>query len=1056
MSLLSRFRPNRRSSPSSPFFSLPINAPRSSKTRGKGSERSRQRPKTLPFIPPEHPATSPLRPGWLAKGQRTIEYQGRVGATLQVLPTQAATAPGGRVEVTLNVTNTSTIVDRFRIEVAGIPEDWCALDAAQVSLLPDETRAAHLTIRPPVGSGAEAGTRYLTISAVSAVDDQARNSAAFSLTILDAGALQFDLSPQRVSGRSALFRAKLENQSNDAVTFSLMARDAEDGVRFKPDNVDWTTLPAGNQRTFTFAVRPAHRESIGDPHPYEIEVWVVPKGKTPYSAPDAALLRRAVFIYTPPINALTPPLWLRRLPAWLMLLLLLILLLLVALAGARTAAARHTTGQPVIAVHAASPTPIPTLSPPTMTLPPAATIKTFGITALSDGSVRLGWATTNADQVVLDDHVVDFSGQETFHLTARRTLILRVTNARGTVSQVLALQPPNTEAIGGGVVGAQYLPVVARFARLLDPRSGAVVLTWQVNSATQLSIDGRPVSPSGQQPARLGPADYSLTASNTYGTVHAILTVTQAAGAGSVRVTNIALSPPTIRTFTIQPTGDGLGNIIQWQTAGAHLALINGKRVGLTGELAIGAPHPGQTYTLTADNGYLTSQITLRLAMTGGRASSGSFAVRLPVIAVLAVTGDANGKFLTWQVIGARHASLGGKSVQPIGHAPAPPGSTTIVLEASNDAGSVRKVVVVSGPTLTGTATQTATATATRTPTPIARTTKTGTPTAAGTATETPTAEQTDTATPRSPAREHTHTATDTSTPRPRVLTPTNTVSETPTSTPSLAGTSTPSARPSASPTRVDTHTATPTDRPRAREGEATATPTATTTPTHTSTPTRTVTPTRKSTPTRTSTPTHAYTRTPIPRKTATATRTRMPTRPRTATRAPTRKHIRVRTATPTRLRVPTRIRTATATRTPTATHIRNPTATKTATATNTPIARTATATLRATGTTTAVNTFVPTDIPTPMPPATVTPAPTRTVTPVPTKTSTPAPTATFTAVPTNTFTPQPTVTLTPMPPDTVTPVPPDTFTPVPPDTVTPVPPDTVTPPPPDTDTPGP
>ncbi len=74
-----------------------------------------------------------------------------------LLPTQATATPGGQLEVTLNVTNAGDIVDRFRVEITGVPEEWCSWDAPTVSLFPGETKAVHLTIRPPTGGSATAG-----------------------------------------------------------------------------------------------------------------------------------------------------------------------------------------------------------------------------------------------------------------------------------------------------------------------------------------------------------------------------------------------------------------------------------------------------------------------------------------------------------------------------------------------------------------------------------------------------------------------------------------------------------------------------------------------------------------------------------------------------------------------------------------------------------------------------------------------------------------------------------------------------------------------------------
>jgi hypothetical protein len=850
--------------------------------------------------------------------------------TLQLSPAQATIAPGGQVDITLTVTNASTIVDRYRMSVAGVPEDWYEQNAVLLSLFPSEKKTARITICPPEGIATTAGLLPITVTAVSDADDQVRTSADFALTIQTTGALQFDLTPKRVTGRDARYQARLRNQSNALVVSSLAVRDAEDGLRFSPDVEGSMALTPGEQRTVAYDVIPKRRETIGEPHPYEIEMWVVDQGKTPEDPPNPVLLRRVTFTYTPRLSALSVPRWMRRLPRWALLLLLLLLLLLVALAGGRTAASEHAAKPIIVPTRPVLPTAPPTLPRPTVVLPPAPTVKTFAAAALPDGSVKVTWAASDGAKVRLGDQVVDQTGQQTFRLTKTRTLVLSAANAGGMVSRLLVLQPPQTQASGAPVGAAQYLPVVKQLTQTLDPKTGAPVLTWQVTSALSVMIDGRKVAASGRRAVRAGPATHHLTATNKYGTVVSSLKVTnRAAGAG--KITQVALRPPTIKSFTFQASSGPRGSSLKWQTSGAHLVLINGKRVGLSGVLAIGAPRPGQTYELLADNGYLNSRSTLRVTMTGGKGASGKFLVALPRIQSFAVSGSANGKFLSWHVVGAVHTSLGGKVVGLSGHAPAPPGSKLVELEATNDAGTVHAIVVVAGPSPTRTKTPTATRTRiavpphTRTRIPTRIPTHTHTPTAVRThvprPTHTPTAVRVHTQVPTvvrahthtpTPVRAHTHTPvpprTHTPTPQPATHVPTHTHTATPTQTPTATPTT---PRHVVAVTHVPTHvpTALPTHTPTAKPRN----------PTHTATP-------RK--PTRTATP-RKPTRTPTKtRHTATPTRTPRPHTPtRTATRTPTR--------TPTPTFTPSRTATPTFTAIPTATstNTNTPTATNTATA---------------------------------------------------------------------------------------------------------------------------
>src|SRR5438876_560789 len=52
---------------------------------------------------------------------------------LTVLPEAAQVAPGGRLSLSLTVQNTSRLVDRYRLAVAGVPQSWVDLEKPEVS-----------------------------------------------------------------------------------------------------------------------------------------------------------------------------------------------------------------------------------------------------------------------------------------------------------------------------------------------------------------------------------------------------------------------------------------------------------------------------------------------------------------------------------------------------------------------------------------------------------------------------------------------------------------------------------------------------------------------------------------------------------------------------------------------------------------------------------------------------------------------------------------------------------------------------------------------------------
>ena len=176
------------------------------------------------------------------------------------------------------------------------------------------------------------------------------------------------------------------------------------------------------------------------------------------------------------------------------------------------------------------------------------------------------WATSNAATVRLDGRTVEAVGQEDLSLSKARTLVLSVANARGSLSRVLVLQPPDTQLGGNSRAARSIYRLVKQFARIVNPRTNVPTLVWQVSSAGKVTIDGRAVSAVGHQVERAGSATYRLSAANRFGTVLSTLTVSgSAAGAGG-KVRKIALPQPGIASFTLQPATNATGSRLSWRT----------------------------------------------------------------------------------------------------------------------------------------------------------------------------------------------------------------------------------------------------------------------------------------------------------------------------------------------------------------------------------------------------------------------------------------------------------------------------------------------------------
>src|SRR5207248_9425802 len=100
-----------------------------------------------------------------------------------VSPDEAYLVPGGQRDVALTVQNTSSSVERYHLDVSGVPADWYDLDQPRVAVSPATHASVHLAMHPPAGAPPTAGTYPITLHVTSEDDPAQRAAAGFVLTV---------------------------------------------------------------------------------------------------------------------------------------------------------------------------------------------------------------------------------------------------------------------------------------------------------------------------------------------------------------------------------------------------------------------------------------------------------------------------------------------------------------------------------------------------------------------------------------------------------------------------------------------------------------------------------------------------------------------------------------------------------------------------------------------------------------------------------------------------------------------------------------------------------
>jgi flagellin-like protein len=321
----------------------------------------------------------------------------------------------------------------------------------------------------------------------------------------------------------------------------------------------------------------------------------------------------------------------------------------------------------------------------TVTGTPAITSFTASPSTITAGqSSTLQWTVTGATTVSIapaPGTVTATTGTQSVTPTATTVYTLTATNSSGSVTATATV-----------AVGSSNLPVVTGFTA--SPSSIASgqysTLQWTVTGATTVSISPTPGAVSATTGTQsVSPATttvYTLTATNSYGTIAATATVT-VGSAGQPAINSFTASPGTITA--------GQSSVLQWAVTGAtsvSISPVPGIVSSTTGTQSV-SPTTSTVYTLTATNssGTVTASATVTIGSTALPVIN-SFTASPPTISYGQSTN------LIWSVTGATSLTIdqgvgtftfgNQKQVTPIT-------TTTYTATATTSAGSVTAFVTV-------------------------------------------------------------------------------------------------------------------------------------------------------------------------------------------------------------------------------------------------------------------------------------------------------------------------------------------------------------------------
>lgn len=222
-----------------------------------------------------------------------------MSVSARFLTSVARVDPGGETVVSLQVRNTSTVVEAYRFEAVGIPPDWVSFNPETLSLYPGSDGQSEVRIAPPRQHDVPVGQVPFGVRVVPSQrpDDGVLPEGLLEISpFAESGA---ELVPRNSSARrTARHEVAVDNRGNAALTVQLRAYDADELLAFdvRPDRLE---VPPGTARFAKVKVRTRKLAWTGQPASRPFQIDVRQPGDDPAAGPpmqlDGTMLQNPVF-----------------------------------------------------------------------------------------------------------------------------------------------------------------------------------------------------------------------------------------------------------------------------------------------------------------------------------------------------------------------------------------------------------------------------------------------------------------------------------------------------------------------------------------------------------------------------------------------------------------------------------------------------------------------------------------------------------------------------------------------------------------------------------------
>ncbi len=292
---------------------------------------------------------------------------------IQIEQLDLTVTPGATNQTVIDIHNASTEVERYTLQVEGLPKDWVRLDRTEAELSPNSHSQVVMSFKPTRRPESKPGDYPFTVRVMARAHPEQIVENTGLLHVLNYSGFGILLATHRVQSSSGQFELFVQNQGSAPLLIGLSGTDPVRALNFdiRPDNV---TLNAGERRTVRGTIRAKRSRWFGPAREYRFDVIARAKDASGFQAPVSGIfVERSNLPFWVPLAVLGG-----LLAAVVMVGLLGLFVILPALAPAATATLTATI-TPTIYITAPptfTPSPMPPSETPTETLTEIPTILT--------------------------------------------------------------------------------------------------------------------------------------------------------------------------------------------------------------------------------------------------------------------------------------------------------------------------------------------------------------------------------------------------------------------------------------------------------------------------------------------------------------------------------------------------------------------------------------------------------------------------------------------------------------------------------------------------------